>query len=265
MEPIHLNAADDPRLAPYRNLRTKADEGFFIVESEFAVMRLLASGWPLHSVVATPARVHRIAAALGTRAPLFVAERQSLSRLVGFEFHRGVLACAPRPSWPAPDWERLVRQPRATVLALSAISDPANLGSLVRSARALACDLILIDARCTDPLSRRAIRGSMGHVFAQPIAQIADLHHEIARSRDLGVKWWASTPRSQARPVLQAAANRPAHCGLMVGHEGFGLASTLIEAADQEVTIPMANGVDSLGVAAATAAILVAMAAFDAD
>jgi len=262
MEPIPVHSVSDPRLDPYRNLRaTQASEDFFIVESEFAVARLLSSGWPVHSVVTTPARSPRMSAALGARAQLFVGSRQCLSELVGFEFHRGVLACAPRPVWPAPDWARLVVQPQSTILALSAIGDPANIGSIIRSARALGCDLVLLDRRCGDPLSRRAIRGSMGHVFAQPLARSTNLSEELARSRGLGMKWWASTPRSQAVPILQAAATRPAHCGLMVGHEGFGLASTLIEAADQEITIPMAHDVDSLGVAAATAAMLVAMSA----
>ncbi len=259
VEPEPISAVDDPRLAPFRNLQRQRGERLFVVESAFAVHRLLASGWPVVSVVATPSRWPELAEAVTPPTLGFVASRTVLREVVGFDFHRGVLAAAVRPQWSAPDWTALCATERSTVLAVNGVTDPANLGSLIRSARALGCDHVILDAQCGDPLSRRAIRGSMGHVFSQAISRVTDLQTELTDSQRFGAKWWASTPAASAHDLRQVATHRPSHCVLAVGHEGFGLDPQLLQAADLQVTISMRDAVDSLGVAAATAAMLYAL------
>lgn len=148
--------------------------------------------------------------------------------------------------------------PAWTVLLVQGLADPANLGSILRSARAFAVDLVLLDPRGADPLARRAVRAAMGHVFAQPLALAPDLSCAAGQLRARGAGVWAATVGPRARPL--DAVSRPDRLLLMVGNEGLGLPEGLRAAADVEVTIPLAAAVDSLGVAAATAVLLHALA-----
>lgn len=277
MHPVVLTDPGDPRLADYRALQDlghRADPRRFIAESELAVERLLASDLPVASVLGTASHLARLAPALATRpeVAVYAAEQPLIRDVVGFNFHRGVAACGLRPArlrWTdlpeetgdddLSEWTSLLARPRWTIALAQGLVDPANVGAIVRSARAFAVDLLLLDRRGADPLSRRAIRAAMGNVFAQPVAGVRDLAGVLARLRrtcpDTGVYAATLGPRAHTLPVA-----RPERLVLMVGSEGEGLPGPLIAAADREVTIPIAPGVDSLGVAAATAVLLYALA-----
>lgn len=276
MEPEALLGADDARLADYRELRERAhrpDARRFVAESEFVVERLLRSGWPVCSVVGTPSHLERLAPALAARpeVPVYRVAPATLAAVVGFDFHRGVAACGVRPpglEWGLSDrtgpedvlaaWTGALAGPRWTVLVAQGLGDPANVGSLVRSARAFGVDGVIVDRAGADPLSRRAIRAAMGHVFTLPVVGIADLAGAVAALRGRGARVLAATLGARARPLH--TVERPARLVLMVGSEGEGLPAALCAAADEEVTIPIAPAVDSLGVAAATAVLLYALA-----
>jgi tRNA G18 (ribose-2'-O)-methylase SpoU len=164
------------------------------------------------------------------------------------------------PPVPTDSLAAALAAPRWTVLLVQGLADPANLGSILRSARAFAIDLVLLDRRGADPLSRRAVRSAMGHVFTQPLALVDDLPAALAllkNSDELRATIWAATVSPRARPLGSLA--RPDRLVLLVGNEGVGLPATLCAQADAEVTIPLAPEVDSLGVAAATAILLHAL------
>jgi tRNA G18 (ribose-2'-O)-methylase SpoU len=224
-------------------------------------------------VLGTPAHLDRLLGATRPPCPVYVGDRALLRAVVGFDLHRGVIACGARPSALARDLppgtcpihpvhhdlDASLARPTWTVLLVQGLADPANLGSIVRSARAFAVDLVVLDRRGADPLSRRAIRGAMGHVFAQPLAVADDLPAALAHLRGRGGAVWAATVGPRARAV--AAVRRPGRLVLCVGNEGEGLPPAVCAAADLEVTVPIAAEVDSLGVAAATAVLLHALAA----
>lgn len=273
-----VDDAGDPRLADYvalRELGHRPDGARFIAESAFTVERLLQSGLRVRSVLGTAGHVERLAPLLATRpeVPVYVAEQAVIAEVVGFNFHRGVAACGARPVgmvWAdmsegacegeaaLAGWAEVLARPRWLVLVAQGLNDPANVGSIVRSARAFGVDLVILDRRGADPLSRRGIRAAMGNVFTQPIAGVRDLARVLAALRARGARVLAATlgPRAVALPDFP----RPGRAVLMVGSEGFGLPEALCEAADAEVTIPIAPGVDSLGVAAATAVLLYGLA-----
>lgn len=269
MQPI-----DDPadrRLDGFRGLIDRGDRPHareFFAESETAVARLLASPhFTTEAVLGTPAHLARLAAPPGCE--LLAGSRELLRAVLGFDLHRGVIARAARPpaftdlspgtcpiapvlgdTWLA----AALARPSWTALVVQGLADPANLGSIVRSARAFAVDLVVLDRRGADPLSRRAIRGSMGHVFAQPLALADDLAAATDFLRSAGAGIWAATVGADA--VALNAVSRPPRLALLVGNEGAGLPAPLRARADREVTIPISPAVDSLGVAAATAVLL---------
>ena len=132
------------------------------------------------------------------------------------------------------------------------LNDFENLGALFRNAAAFGVDAVLLDPTCADPLYRRSVRVSMGYVLTVPFAVLPGTWPEgLATIRDAGFTLLAMTPDEAADDVRAVVC--PQRWALMLGAEGPGLSPGSLDAADQRVRIPMANGVDSLNVATAAA------------
>lgn len=257
-----MSVLDDPRLHVYRNLRAGPDPQRFIVEGKLALERLLATHDPLalESVVCTPSQRARLQ--LPADVPVFELSKPAISELAGFEFHRGVLACAlrppPRTELDPTMLERLRARPRVTIVVAEALADPRNLGALVRNLAAFSADLLIADARGADLYSRLAIRASVGNVFRVPCLISDALPTTIAwLAGALPAAIIAATPDPAA--VSLSSFEPPAKRILLVGNEGAGLSAELLASADHRVRIPIAAGSDSLNVAAATAVLLYAL------
>lgn len=224
-----------------------------MAESELAVQRLLESDWSVDSLLSTPARAQRLCAspaflARSPRPEVFVGPRALLSQVVGYDFHRGCAATGPRP-------QRSAAPPLVGALVIAVgLSDPANLGALLRNARAFGAAGVLIDPQGADPLEPRAIRAAMGATFALPWWTPASLLEGIEALRARRYHLIAATlgPRAWSLPDLRP----PVPFALLVGNEGAGLDPSLVDLCALEVTIPMAPGADSLNVAAASAVLL---------
>ncbi|PRQ07971.1 TrmH family RNA methyltransferase [Enhygromyxa salina] len=264
-----MSARDDPRLRPYRNLQAGADPDRFIVEGALAVARLLATGGvrtpgvaalEVESVVCTPSQRARLELPAGL--PVVELSKPEMAQLVGFAFHRGVLACARRPRPNRELDPALVEQLRArervTVVVAEGLADPRNLGALIRNVAGFSADLLIADARGADLYSRLAIRASVGNVFRVPCVVSDALPSMIASlARELPAEIIAATPEPTAELVQRFEP--PAKQVLLVGNEGAGLSPELLACADHRVRIPVAHGSDSLNVAAATAVLLYAL------
>jgi tRNA G18 (ribose-2'-O)-methylase SpoU len=242
----------DPRLADFRDL-TAADRrpdrpggrGLVIAEGVPVVRRLLGSPYPVRAVLGVPARLAALADELAAvEAPVYQASADVMARAVGFHLNRGVLAAADRA--PEPDAAGLLAGARR-VLALEGVNDHENLGALFRNAAALGVDAVLLGPRCADPLYRRSVRVSMGHVLRVPFARAP-----LSALRDAGLPVLALTPRPPAVPLSAVEPTLP-RAALLVGAEGPGLTAAALALADILVRIPMAAGVDSLNVATAAA------------
>ena len=244
---------DDPRLADFRDL-TRADRrpdrpggrGLVLAEGVPVVQRLLASAYPLRAVLGVPPRLAALASDLAeVTAPVYQASADLMAEVVGFHLTRGVLASADRAPEPAVP-ELLARARR--VLVLEGVNDHENLGALFRNAAALGIDAVLLGPRCADPLYRRSVRVSMGHVLRVPFARV----ERLAPLRAAGFTVLALTPHPTAVPLSTVDPAAP-RLALLVGAEGPGLSPEALAAADLLVRIPMAEGVDSLNVATAAA------------
>jgi tRNA G18 (ribose-2'-O)-methylase SpoU len=249
---------DDPRIEVYRDLKRTNQTRWsnqFVVEGEKLVERLLASRFPVESVLASERYQKRLPHGISSQTPVYIAEHSLLEALVGFRFHRGILACGRRLS-PAPLSELM--RPDAefvTLVACPHLADPENLGSIVRLSAAFGIDAVLVGASCPDPFSRRVLRVSMGAVLCVPIVKCDDLGAVVERlRREEGVRFAATVLADDAQPLTSAL--RPRRFGLVFGSEGFGLDPEWIARCDLQITIPMSHRVDSLNVAAAAAIIL---------
>jgi tRNA G18 (ribose-2'-O)-methylase SpoU len=246
---VEITDPADSRLADFRDL-TDADarpdrRGIVIVEGLTAVSRLLTSSYRVRAVVGVPSRLAQLST---VDAPVYSVDKWLLSDVVGFRVTRGVLAAADRPA-PVPPSTLLADARRVAVL--ETLNDFENLGALFRNAAAFGVDAVLLDPQCADPLYRRSVRVSMGHVLHVPFAVLPDWLGGLKSLRDGGFSILAMTPRADAVPLRDVGP--PPKWAVMLGAEGPGLTADAMAAADTLVRIPMTGDVDSLNVATAAA------------
>ena len=186
--------------------------------------------------------------------PVFIAPRDELARLTGFELTRGALGAFRRPALPS---VADVLEGARLVAVLEDITNHTNVGAIFRSAAALGIDAVLLTPACHDPLFRRASRVAMGTVFQVPWARIGadrDWAAEgVALLRDAGFATAALALSDDSISVADPRLKAADKLALILGTEGDGLRPTTIATCDYTVRIPMAHGVDSLNVAAASA------------
>ena len=244
----------DPRLDDFRDLSdadVRADRrGIVIAEGVNVVQRLAGSPYPMRAVIGVPSRLESLHDALAdTDVPAYAVDKWLLSDIVGFRVTRGVLASADRPT--PPDVATLLDSARK-VTVLEALNDFENLGALFRNAAAFGVDAVLLDPRCADPLYRRSVRVSMGHVLRVPFAVLpGPWPQSLETLRDKGFRLLAMTPDPGAVPLRSVES--PRRWAVLLGAEGPGLSLEAMAAADRLVRIPMSAGVDSLNVATAAA------------
>lgn len=266
MKTTIIDHPNDPRLDPFRDLKSRvgrrADD--VIVESYLVVERLVESSWPVTTVLATPSQLERLAATPARYAKLstseiLVATGPIMEAVVGFDMHRGCVARAPRPSDDLHGLEHIEALAPRVLLLLEQVTDPANVGAIIRNAAAFGVRALVVDAACGDPYCRKALRAAAGHTFASTIIR-ADIGHTLDLLGRATLRPWtrlAATLSPRARPLETLA--RPARVALVVGNEGKGSSPRVLERVDGEVTISMASGVDSINVAAASAVLLHAL------
>jgi tRNA G18 (ribose-2'-O)-methylase SpoU len=251
---IEVADASDPRLDDFRDLSdadVRADRrGVVIAEGANVVERMAGSRYPMRAVIGVRARIDALRPALeAIDVPVYVVDKWVLSAVVGFRVTRGVLAAATRPA--PPDLGALLDGARRIVV-LESLNDFENLGSLFRNAAALGVDAVLLDPRCADPLYRRSVRVSMGHVLRLPFAVLPGAWPQ---SLDLlgghGFTLLALSPGPDAVPLHEVTP--PGRWAVLLGAEGPGLTDAAMSRADLLVRIPMSAGVDSLNVATAGA------------
>jgi tRNA G18 (ribose-2'-O)-methylase SpoU len=209
------------------------------------VAALARSGRTVRSVLVTPAQHGVIAETLtDLDAPVYVASPEVLRAVVGFDLHRGAVASGDR--WPLPTVSSVLAGSRR-VAVVQKLGDHENLGGVFRNAAAFGIDAVLLDAESADPLYRRCVRVSIGHVLTVTWTRL-DTLDDLRRA---GFTLLALTPDPDARPLDTVVW--PSRYALLVGSEGPGLSLEWLASADERIRIPMRPAVDSLNVATAAA------------
>ena len=247
----------DERLADYRDLRDvelrkhlEAEHGLFLAEGEKVVRRAVEGGFTPRSFLMAPRWLEGLSDVLdSTDAPCFVVSEDLAEQVTGFHVHRGALASLERT--PLRSVAEVIDGAR-TVVVLEDVVDHTNVGAIFRSAAALGVDAVLLSPRCADPLYRRSIKVAMGAVFTVPYARMEDWYDGVNALSQAGFTTVALTLAEDAVEIEKAVAGRE-KVALLLGSEGPGLSPRWMATADVRAVIPMAAGVDSLNVAAATA------------
>ncbi|QDU76307.1 23S rRNA (guanosine-2'-O-)-methyltransferase RlmB [Bremerella volcania] len=252
---LHINSPQDPQLVRYqREFERKSHmrDGCFVAESQFLVQRLLDSPFHVESIlVDDEAKIPELPLRRIGQFPIYVLSRSDIKELVGYNFHRGIMACGVRPKRSRIDsvFPGEV-PPTSTILAASKIGDFENLGAIIRAACAFGADAILLDDGCADPFARRSLRVSTGHAFKIPIVESEDFTADLKQLVALGFETFATVLSDAATPLSQVS--RAPRSVLLVGNEGYGLEEETLAHCTHQITIPMQRGSDSLNVAMAT-------------
>lgn len=256
---IDITEPADPRVDDFRDLNSvdrrpdlPTGKGLVIAEGVLVARRMLASRFSPHAFLGTERRLAELADDLaGTRASCYRVGAEVMAEVVGFHLNRGVLGVARRPrQWTTAEVVTGAR----TVAVLEGVNDHENLGSIFRNAAGLGVDAVLFGPGCADPLYRRAVRVSMGHVLLVPFARLGYWPSDLELLRNNGFRLLAMTPDVGADTLADAMADiAEAKVAVMVGAEGPGLTEMAMRASDIRVRIPMARGTDSLNVATAAA------------
>jgi tRNA G18 (ribose-2'-O)-methylase SpoU len=256
MFPVAIDDPDDPRIAAYRDIRERdlaGRRGRFVAEGKVVLDVLFGTRrFDAESALILDSRLAGMAAILAkapAAMPVYVASRPVIDAIAGFPMHRGVLAIGLRRE--SDSLAQLLSQfpARALAIALVGISNHDNMGAIFRNAAAFGADAVLLDETCCDPLYRKAIRVSVGAALKVPFATGASAGSMVEAFASAGIAQLALSPRGLADIRDVPRADRVA---LFLGTEGEGLPQSLMRRLTT-VRIPMAQGFDSLNVAAASA------------
>jgi tRNA G18 (ribose-2'-O)-methylase SpoU len=253
MPQIPIGDLDDPRIAIYRSLKTTnltRTLNQFVVEGGKLVARLLGSRFPLVSVLVTDRHLPALGFSVPEEVPTYVLPHDLIDRLVGFPFHRGVLACAERRPWP-PIEEIVSSQGGPLLLVICPkLSDPENLGAIARIGDVFGIDAIMTGPECPDPFSRRVLRVSMGSILRVPVMASERLSDDLDRViKVFDLRLLAAVTDPAAVPYDQVS--RPPRLGLLLGDEDRGIEPDWLGRCHERITIPMREGAGSLNVAVA--------------
>jgi tRNA G18 (ribose-2'-O)-methylase SpoU len=228
----------------------------FVVEGMLALQAVLASPYPLRSLLVLRRRLEALGdLALPAGLPVYVADDDVMAATTGYDVHRGLLGLAGRLVGPSPE-DLLAHVTSRVVMVVEGVNDQENLGAIFRNAAAFGAGAVLLDPTCSDPLYRRSVRVSLGHVLRVPFARLTHWPSSLEVVRKWGFVPLALTPSSQSERIeVVSAGLQGSRVALLVGAEGGGLSATALSMC-RPVRIAMADGVDSLNVAAATAVAL---------
>jgi len=246
------SAAPDLGLLARLKEKNLSARGLMILEGRIAIEKALEAGIVPRFLVCTEAEEEywrKRAAAF----PLRAMSHEALCALVDFKFHRGAIAVADMPR--IVPFEDTIADAglREVFLCLWDVTDPSNLGALVRTAAGLGADGVLLGPGCANPYYRKTIRASMGNVFSIPLWSV-NLGALQSLNRN-GARIVAAALTEKALTIeelsLRPWNRRGGQIVLVLGNEGYGLPAEVLNLCADEVRIPMARGVDSLNVAVA--------------
>lgn len=246
-----ITSSSNERVKHARRVREGRERDLIFVEGERLVAECLSSNLKLHACfTASEPSATQQGLLQRIECPVFQLSESVLESLSDTPSTQGIILIAERP-FPAVD--RLFEGKAPLVLGLDRIQDPGNLGTLVRTAEAAGVDGLFAFAGSADAFAPKTLRSSMGSAFRLPILPDVSGLGVIETCRARGLKSVVATGEADLahydydwrQPTL-----------LILGNEGRGASTEIMNACDARMRIPLHAPVESLNVAAAGAAIL---------
>lgn len=243
-----------PELQPYRTLRRPEDHrraGILIAEGSKVVQRMIEAHLEIVSLLMTPEWYAKLQP--DGNFPVYLAPQPLLETIVGYRLHQGVMGIGRIPAQPSLETVLARASQPWLLLALDGLVHAENVGVVVRNAAAFGVHALLFDRTTSSPFLRRAVRNSMGAVFRLPAIETQSLPATLRDLRSRSIDVIAADPGGDE--ILQHADLSASAC-IVLGNEGAGLSSDVLQACNRRIAIPMDNETDSLNVASASAVFL---------
>ncbi len=259
MPVVTIQDLNDPRLDVYRSIRTRnltRWSGRFIAEGKPLVERLLGSDHQIESVLIDHRFLDEAEAWLPESITVLSVPHERIAELIGFQFHRGYLACGLRKQiLDASELQPMLPSRSHWVGAmLIGIQDPENLGTIIRTSAGLGIRDVILGPGTADAYSRRVLRVSMGGVFRVSLFHCSDAVGFLHQAKLCGITTWATSLQNPSRRLMDCRVTGPTIA--IFGNEAYGLPAEVQSVASERVNIPMAPGTDSLNVAVTAGIVL---------
>ncbi len=176
----------------------------------------------------------------------FLCPDADFDKLTDVEMPQGILAIVRQPRW---DEAQVFKQSRVLGLYGDRLQDPANVGAIIRTAAALNLSGVWLSADSADHFSPKVVRATAGTILRFPVFQIRDFRTFSSYGCDI----YAAVLDSADRVPIKSIRTIPSRLMIAVGNEGAGLALDIVKASRVRFSIPLAEGVESLNVAATAA------------
>lgn len=258
--PEPIRSVNNPRVKDWSGLQQKKGRdaaGAFLVEGAHLVTEALRSAFEVPEVLYVPgsAAAEEVRAAVspndaGGAAWIAVSE-QVMQKIADTRTPQGVAAVVRKREGALSEWLR--GTPAGPLVAIDAIQDPGNLGTVIRSADASGAAGVLIGNGTVDLYNPKTIRATMGSLFHVPVVR-CDLPDALPHLKSSGVKVVATMLSASSRSVYETELSGPV-C-FVFGNEGAGVSPAVAALADETVIIPMRGGAESLNVAMAATVLL---------
>ena len=244
-----------PDLSLFADLKDKdlKNSGICIGEGGFVIRRMMEAGLEILTVLGTEDQIAKLPELSSRIAPMVIMTKEEISRVAGFNFHRGIIAAASRPEMPDLSSLLALSPSPPMIVVLPHTSEADNVGAIMRSAAAFGIDHIVLGDKCADPFSRKAIRASMAACFTRTVSVIRDEEEaaSLLRKAGYGIVTMEVCP-SRGRRFPAWNYPFPEKCALVAGHEAEGVNETWRNASEKALFIPIETAVDSLNVSVAS-------------
>lgn len=251
-----LTSTKNPLVKQLRSLgesaKERREQGLFLIEGTHAITEAIAMAYPLTTFCCTEKWIntnlflYEQLEAMDNLDRLEVVSEEVMQAIATTKNPDGVIASAVLPA-------REVAKIDSLGLALETIQDPGNIGAIVRSAVAVGIDGMLVSSDSVDLTNPKIIRATAGQWFRCAMQTTDDLTDEIGKLQSQGVKAIATLANAQ-KTYWEYDFTQPTL--ILLGNEGKGLSEELIELADEGISIPQSNRVESLNVAVSAALLL---------
>jgi TrmH family RNA methyltransferase len=241
----------------YRSLRQskgRKESGLFLVEGPLLVQEALREGWELQEVLlsqeyAQSSEGRKITRLLDiSEIPFVYGSASDLTRVSDAETSQGIIGIAKLPemrdSFPQP-------VPDDVILVLERVSDPGNLGTILRTADWFGIRYVILGSGSVDPFNPKVVRGTAGSIFRVKIQSPDDLGNFL--EKEAGRRFYAAALQGKLLPHDLPTQGRR---GLILGHEKLGVSAEIIDRCAASVLIPGSGRAESLNLAVAAGILL---------
>jgi RNA methyltransferase, TrmH family len=248
LNPLSFNNQEVQRLRRLLGRRSfRVEERAFVVEGPKVLEEALDAGVEVETVFVVAGWDHPVLNRLPRSTRRLVLDSKTLERVADTQTPQPVLAVLRRVEIALSSLEEPLRA-GGFVLVASALQDPGNCGTIIRSAEgAGACGVVLVD-HCVDPTSPKTLRSTAGAFFHVPVVEAGTVTDVVAILRSWGVRCFATSSIFEGGQAPDALDLR-GPTAIIVGNEANGLRRDLMDIVDGLVTIPTAGRTESLNVA----------------